>query len=85
MKNISITILGKSIHICSKDFDFFYYKEISNEENANNIDEVYHYFGGLQCNFEEGTKEFKELHNKLCEFSNIILKKEVELELLKVN
>jgi len=81
MKNISITILGKSVQICSKYFDFVYDKEISNDEKANDINEVEHYFGGLQCNFEEGTKEFKELHDKLCVFSNIVLKKEIELKL----
>jgi hypothetical protein len=71
---IEITTIGKAVFIKNIDFSFMYDKEMSNSENANNLDNVFNYFGGLQCNHKEESKEFKEFEQKLCVIANNIIK-----------
>lgn len=71
---LEITTIGKSVFIKNTEFSFMYDKEMSNDNNANNIDNVFSYFGGLQCNHKKETNEFKKLEEKLCILASNVFK-----------
>ena len=79
MKHISINIIAKSVTIKSDDFSFMYDKELSNDPRANELNDIYRYYGGLQCNFDDNSEDYKELEKKLCMFSNSLLKMQIQL------
>jgi hypothetical protein len=69
MKNINIMIFDEiSLSIRNDEFNFAYFK--TNPPK---------WFGGLQCNFEPESKEYKELETKLVNLAETILKEIKEL------
>jgi hypothetical protein len=76
---MNISIIGKAVFIKSEDYNFMYDKEMSNCEKANDINEVYRYYGGLRCNYEDSSEEYKELEQSLCMMANSVLKKKIIL------
>ena len=69
MKNINIMIFDEmSLSISNDDFNLAYFRTKPPE-----------WFGGLQCNFEQNSKEYKELETKLVNLSETILKEIKEL------
>lgn len=71
LKNLEINKLGTTIMINSKEFSFCYTKadSIVKEEFKGQ----YRYFGGLQCNFNEGSPEYKYLEGWLCDICENLL------------
>jgi len=61
----------KTVFISSKRFYFSY--TIANSVVKEEYKNQYRYFGGLQCEFEEGTEEYKLLESWLCEIAEQIL------------
>lgn len=70
INTFDVTCFEKDLHItCREQFNFAYLPVKDGEHR---------YFGGLQCNFEEGTEEYKQIENILCD----ILDKFLELNKL---
>lgn len=61
-----------TVFINNKDFNFSFTKidSIVKEEFIGQ----YKYFGGLQCNFKEGSEQYKNLEKWLIEIAEFILK-----------
>ena len=72
LKNIHVYLFDEnSLTIQGKDFLFSYQSpEIVKEEFRKDC----RYFGGLQCQFEEGTEDYIKLENELIELAEKILK-----------
>jgi hypothetical protein len=69
MKNINIMVFNEiSLSIRNDEFNFAYFRTKPPE-----------WFGGLQCNFEQDSKEYKELETKLVNLAETILKEIKEL------
>lgn len=63
---------NETVHISSRDnFDFCY--TIADAVVRKEYIVQYRYFGGLQCNYQEGTDEYKELEKRLCETAEFVL------------
>lgn len=68
LKNYTLTKLDdKTVFIRNKFFEFSYTNadDIVKEEFKGQ----YRYFGGLQCEFEEGTEAYKNIETWLCEIA----------------
>jgi len=66
LKNYTINKLGEdTIMITGKSFMFSYTK--SNSICKDEYKDQYRYFGGLQCEYVEGSNNYKELEKWLCE------------------
>ena len=73
LKRLTINYLGKgTVCIDSRELSFMYNdpKQCLKEEFWKDC----RYFGGLQCNYEEGTEKYKELESKLCDIAESLLK-----------
>ena len=57
-----------TVFISNREFNFSY-TSVKPEYKDN-----HRYFGGLQCNYEENTIEYKNLENWLCEIAENTLK-----------
>jgi hypothetical protein len=65
--------LGSStVFIRNKHFDFAY--TIANHVVKDEFKDKYKYFGGLQCNYNDDTEEYKNLEKWLCEIAEQTLK-----------
>ena len=70
LKHMKIDVLGTTIFISNKYFNFSYTTvSIIKEEFRNE----YRYFGGLQSEYNEESEEYKRLENWLCEICELIL------------
>jgi hypothetical protein len=72
LKSYILTKLDpKTVSIKSRDFDFFYMdsRDIVKPE----FKDSYRYFGGLQCNYHNGSPEYKELERWLVELAEQVL------------
>ena len=69
--NYELTKLGNTVFIKNNHLVFSYtpYNDIAKEEYK----DKYRYIGGLQCNYEENTEEYKQLEQWLCEIAEKIL------------
>lgn len=66
LKNYTLNKLDDStIFIKNNHFNFSY--TIANTIVREDLKDKYRYFGGLQCNFNEGSNEYKDLEKWLCE------------------
>ena len=72
LKNIEIKTITNTVFINNKNFSFCYTSanDVVKEEFKNQ----YRYFGGLQCNYQEDSPEYKNLENWLCEIAEWVLK-----------
>jgi hypothetical protein len=70
-KNITIDVAGNTIFIKSKTFDFCYTP--ANDIVKDEYKDQYRYFGGLQCEFEHGSKDYEKLESKLCDIAEAVL------------
>lgn len=79
VKALEIDVMGKTIFMSNKFFQFSYTpaKDIVKDE----FKDEYRYFGGLQCEFEVDSYEYKRLEKKLCEIAEAVL---ASLSLTKV-
>lgn len=72
LKRITIQKLDDvSIRIYGDDFDFDY--QIADSIVKDEFKGKYDYFGGLQCNYEKNSAEFKYLELKLCIIAENVL------------
>jgi len=72
LKGYTITKLDDvTVFIKSKDFDFSY--TVANSLVKEEFKDQYKYFGGLQCNYNESSVEYKQLEKWLCEIAEMIL------------
>lgn len=73
VQNIGITILGgNTVRIEAADeFDFTFTP--ANDVLKKEFKDKYHYVGGLQCNYEEGSKQYNKLHKWLVGISESVL------------
>lgn len=71
LKDYRLSKLGNTVFIQNKFFNFSYTDvgSIIKEEYRGQ----YRYFGGLQCEYEEGSEEYKNLEKWLCEIVERIL------------
>ena len=71
LNSYELTKFNNTISIKSKHFMFTYIppNDIVKEEYK----DQYRYFGGMQCNYEEDTEEYKQLEQWLCEIAEKIL------------
>jgi len=71
LQQIRIDVVKKTIFINSKLFEFVYTapKDILKPE----FQAEYRYFGGLQCEFEVDSPDYKKLENKLCSIAEGVL------------
>jgi hypothetical protein len=72
LKSYTLTKLDpKTVSIKSRDFDFFYIdaRDIVRDEYKDS----YKYFGGLQCNYNTESPEYKELERWLVELAEQVL------------
>ena len=72
LKNIHIYVFDEnSLTIQGRDFLFSYYvPKVVKEEFRKDT----RYYGGLQCQFQEGTEDYVMLENELIELAEKILK-----------
>lgn len=71
-KRLAITkIDDRTIFIGGKEFQFSY--TIANSVVKDEFKNKYRYFGGLQCNYDEESEEYKNLEKWLCDLAEIIL------------
>ena len=77
-KQMSIDVLGTTVFIKCTNAFFSYTpaKDILKDE----FKDQYRYFGGLQCNYDSNSEEYKRLENWLCEIAENILKTIKELK-----
>lgn len=71
LNNTRINVITNTVFMFSPDFNFTYTPadDIVKDEYKGK----YRYFGGLQCNYEQGSDEYKALENKLCDVAEAIL------------
>lgn len=60
-----------TVFITSRVFNFSY--TVANSIVRDEYKNQYRYFGGLQCDFEEGTQDYKLLEGWLCEIAETTL------------
>lgn len=72
LEHLTINVIKDTVFIQNKKINFSYtaVKKLIKEE----FQEQYRYFGGLQCNFENDSDDYKVLENKLCDIAESILK-----------
>ena len=74
LKNLNISVgPGKTVFINGKKLFDFTYTALPPTCDAQLISK-YRYFGGLQCNLEEGSPDYKVLEGWLCDIAEMILK-----------
>lgn len=85
MQKVSITYLGgsaPSIHIKGEAFYFSYTP--ADDVVKPEYKGKYRYFGGLQSEYEEGSKNYEELHEALCQIAEKILDEFYELKFMQL-
>lgn len=70
--NLSINVLGTTVFIRSKEFDFSYTP--ANDVVKDEFKDQYRYFGGLQHNHPAESVEAKQLEKDLIDLAETILK-----------
>lgn len=71
LKDYKLVKMGTTVFISNKYFEFCYTqtKGLIKEEYIG----FYRYFGGLQCNYDQNSSEYRILENALCEIAEKIL------------
>lgn len=72
LKDYKIDKLGNTFFMQNKHFNFCY--TIPSSVLKPEFVEGVRYFGGLQCNFQQDTQEYKNLENWLCEIIEKLIK-----------
>lgn len=68
LKSYRVDKLNDStVFISGKEFDFAY--TVADSIVKDEYKGLHRYFGGLQCNFNEGSVDYKNLENWLCEIA----------------
>lgn len=62
-----------TVFINGDGFDFMY--TVADSVVKEKYKGKYRWIGGLSCNYEKNTEEYKELEGKLCRIAEIILNK----------
>ena len=60
-----------TVNISNKEFNFTY--TVADSVVKDEYRGKYRYFGGLQCNFDTNTDEYKELEKDLCRIAETVL------------
>lgn len=72
LRNYQVTKLdNNTVFIKSKSFEFSYTE--ANSVVKEEFKDQYRYFGGLQCNHNQDSVEYKQLEKYLCEIAEFIL------------
>lgn len=71
LNNTRINVITNTVFMRNPEFNFTYTK--ADDVVQEKYKGKYRYFGGLQCNYEQGSDEYKELENKLCDIAEAIL------------
>lgn len=71
LNQIRIDVIGKTVFINSKAFEFCYTaaKHMLKDE----FKDQYRYVGGLQCEFDSESEDYKKLERKLCDIAEAVL------------
>lgn len=71
LKDYKLVRMGTTVFISNRHFEFSYTqtKGLIKDEYAN----TYRYFGGLQCNYDQDSSEYKILEDALCDIAEKIL------------
>lgn len=74
LNRLSIDVLGDDcVFINNKHISFAY--QVADTVIKEEFKGMYRYFGGLQCDYEQDSPEFKLLEKWLCEIAESVLKK----------
>jgi len=65
LSNLSIHKLDK-ITVCISNENCLFYYTVADKVCKDEFKGKYRYFGGLQCNYEEGSPEYNEMERFLC-------------------
>jgi hypothetical protein len=71
MKQLRIDVIGNTVFINSKLFEFCYTP--ANDAVKDEFKDQYRYFGGLQSEFRDDSEDYKKLENKLCDIADAVL------------
>lgn len=71
LKNLEINKIDNTVFINNKHFQFSFTK--ADDVVKDEFKGQYRYFGGLQCNYDENSQEYKNLENYLCGISEFLL------------
>ena len=72
LKYLTINKIGDdNVFIQNKYFNFYY--QIADTIVKEEYKGKYRYLGGLQCYYNEGSEEYKNLEKRLCEIAEKIL------------